>query len=68
MTLFLLALSDSGINKNTRPTVRPAIRIIIITNRILLPKNLVDRLLVSSGTVIQDTTVKIIINSFTATS
>jgi hypothetical protein len=68
MTLFLLALSDSGINKKMRLTVRPAIRIIIITNRILLPKNLVDRLLESSGTVIQDTTVKIIINSFTATS
>lgn len=63
MTLF-----ESEIKKHQTANDRPAISIIIIASSILLPKNLVDRLLMSSGTVTQDTTVKIIINGFTVTS
>lgn len=65
---FLMVLSEPEIKKNHRPNARAPMRIIIIAKRILLPKILFDLLLISSGIVIRDTTVKIIINSFMSTT
>jgi len=57
-SLLRKVVYELEVNKNHRPNARPTTRTIIIARRILLPKNLLGLVLISSGIVIQNTTVK----------